>query len=301
MLDDAGAPLPGVYCAGWIKRGPTGVIGTNKKDATETVELLLEDAEAGRLPGRDATAGSLEDVLAERGVEPVLYSGWEAIDLAEREAGEPLGRPRVKLRTWDELLAAAARTARPAVSAAKRTPQGLPGRPLSGHFLRLTASLVRVTRDCSRGPTFIGMSRCVECLSCGLQRLVAIDEGECPRCGYLGWARPGRHRGPPSPAARRSGPGAPADPPQQTPILAVSSDDVSQECPRRAGERGERRHRDLPVPVEAGVHEPRGVRGCRSAGRSPPPGCARRATSGRTSAATRSASPIGPSSARISR
>ena len=47
VLDESGAPIPGVYCAGWIKRGPTGVIGTNKKDATETVDLLLEDARAG--------------------------------------------------------------------------------------------------------------------------------------------------------------------------------------------------------------------------------------------------------------
>jgi ferredoxin--NADP+ reductase len=104
VLEDAGQHLPGVYCAGWIKRGPTGVIGTNKKDATETVELLLDDARAGRLPGRDPEAGSLDELLAERGLEPVLYAGWEAIDLAERAAGEPLGRPRVKLRTWDELL-----------------------------------------------------------------------------------------------------------------------------------------------------------------------------------------------------
>ncbi len=51
MLGEDGAADPGVYCAGWIKRGPTGVIGTNKKDATETVERLLEDARAGRLPG----------------------------------------------------------------------------------------------------------------------------------------------------------------------------------------------------------------------------------------------------------
>ena len=107
VLDDSSAPLPGVYCAGWIKRGPTGVIGTNKKDATETVELLLQDAAAGRLPRREDAAGSLEDVLVERDVEPVLYPGWQAIDLAERDAGEPLGRPRVKLRTWDELLVAA--------------------------------------------------------------------------------------------------------------------------------------------------------------------------------------------------
>ena len=107
VLDDAGAPVPGVYCAGWIKRGPTGVIGTNKKDATETIELLLDDAQAGRLPSRDASAPRLERLLAERGVEAVLYAGWEAIDVAERAAGEPLGRPRVKLRTWGELLAAA--------------------------------------------------------------------------------------------------------------------------------------------------------------------------------------------------
>src|SRR5213079_847395 len=49
ILDD-GSPASGVYCAGWIKRGPTGVIGTNKKDATETVEGVLEDAREGRLP-----------------------------------------------------------------------------------------------------------------------------------------------------------------------------------------------------------------------------------------------------------
>jgi ferredoxin--NADP+ reductase len=105
VLDASGHPLPGVYCAGWIKRGPTGVIGTNKKDATETVTLLLEDAQAGLLPPPED--GTLDELLAERGIEPVLYSGWGAIDLAERSAGEGYGRPRVKLLTWDELLAAA--------------------------------------------------------------------------------------------------------------------------------------------------------------------------------------------------
>ena len=52
VLDDRGTPIPGVYCTGWIKRGPSGVIGTNKKDAAETVELVLADAEAGLLPPR---------------------------------------------------------------------------------------------------------------------------------------------------------------------------------------------------------------------------------------------------------
>ena len=106
VLDETGALVPGVYCAGWIKRGPTGVIGTNKKDATETVDLLLEDARSGVLPERAAEAG-IDALLAERGVEVVLYAGWDAIDRTERTRGEPLGRPRVKLCTWDELLAAA--------------------------------------------------------------------------------------------------------------------------------------------------------------------------------------------------
>ena len=108
VLDESGEPLAGVYCAGWIKRGPTGVIGTNKKDATETVKLLLEDAAAGRLAGA-AEPRDLAEVLAERGGEPVLYAGWEAIDRVEKAAGEPHGRPRVKLHTWAELLAAARR------------------------------------------------------------------------------------------------------------------------------------------------------------------------------------------------
>ena len=105
--NEGGRVEPGLYVAGWIKRGPSGVIGTNKKDATETIELLLEDAREGRLPG-----GSGEDVLdllVERDAEPVLYAGWEAIDAAEKAAGEPHGRPRVKLCSWDDLLAAARR------------------------------------------------------------------------------------------------------------------------------------------------------------------------------------------------
>jgi ferredoxin--NADP+ reductase len=106
VLGPEGAPLRGVYCAGWIKRGPSGVIGTNKKDATETVALLLEDAAEGRIGG-EPRAETLEGLLAERGAEYVAYTGWEAIDTEERGRGQPLGRPRVKLCSWDELLAAA--------------------------------------------------------------------------------------------------------------------------------------------------------------------------------------------------
>ncbi len=104
---DDGEPLAGVYCAGWIKRGPTGVIGTNKKDATETVEAVLADAEAGLIGGRAAAAEAVDALLAERGVEAVVYEGWQAIDAAERARGEPQGRPRVKLTSWDDLLEAA--------------------------------------------------------------------------------------------------------------------------------------------------------------------------------------------------
>ncbi|MBD0329129.1 MAG: hypothetical protein ICV64_03395, partial [Thermoleophilia bacterium] len=106
VLDAHGTPVPGVYCAGWIKRGPTGIIGTNKKDAAETVALLLEDAAAGRLPAADRSR-TLESLVAERGVEAVVYAGWQAIDVLERTRGGELGRPRVKLCSWDELLAAA--------------------------------------------------------------------------------------------------------------------------------------------------------------------------------------------------
>ena len=105
--NDGGRVAPGVYVAGWIKRGPTGVIGTNKKDATETVELLLADlADA---PRKGATADDVDALLDERGVRRVMYAGWLAIDAVERAAGEAQGRPRVKLCTWDQLLVAAER------------------------------------------------------------------------------------------------------------------------------------------------------------------------------------------------
>ena len=108
IVDGSGAPIAGAYCAGWIKRGPSGVIGTNKKCATETVELLLEDAREGRLSKPETDdPGRVLELLAERGVEVVTYDGWRAIDELECARGEEQGRPRVKLCTWDELLAAA--------------------------------------------------------------------------------------------------------------------------------------------------------------------------------------------------
>jgi ferredoxin--NADP+ reductase len=103
-----GAPIPGQYAVGWIKRGPSGIIGTNKRDAQETVKALLEDVAAGRVlacaqPERE----SIESLLVERVGDHVTYAHWETIDQAERAAGEPQGRPRVKLCTVPELLDAA--------------------------------------------------------------------------------------------------------------------------------------------------------------------------------------------------
>ena len=93
VLGEDGAPLRGVYCAGWIKRGPTGVIGTNKKDASETVELLLADAEAGAFGSCEASASDVDALLAERGVAVVTQAGWEAIDAAERALRRAPGPP----------------------------------------------------------------------------------------------------------------------------------------------------------------------------------------------------------------
>jgi ferredoxin--NADP+ reductase len=112
VVDADGNHVAQSYCAGWIKRGPTGIIGTNKKDATETVTQLLEDVDAGRIAHRDeVTADAVEALLAERDARAVLYPGWTSIDELERAAGEKLGRPRVKLRTWDDLLEAAEQAA----------------------------------------------------------------------------------------------------------------------------------------------------------------------------------------------
>jgi ferredoxin/flavodoxin---NADP+ reductase len=102
IANENGRVGPGVYVAGWIKRGPSGVIGTNKKDAAETVELLLADLRDA--PRKDRPAEELDRLLLERGVRPVVYAGWTSIDELERTAGEELGRPRVKLVTWAELL-----------------------------------------------------------------------------------------------------------------------------------------------------------------------------------------------------
>jgi ferredoxin--NADP+ reductase len=104
VLED-GAPRPGLYAAGWIKRGPSGVIGTNKPDAGDTVASLLADADAGILPepGPDAHAAVVA-LVAERQPRWVSYDEWKRIDEAERARGEPAGRSRVKFTREAEVL-----------------------------------------------------------------------------------------------------------------------------------------------------------------------------------------------------
>ncbi len=121
VLDPAsGATLAGEYVVGWIKRGPSGVIGTNKKDAQETVDAMLADLSPPSNDDRAASArggahipatpdaAAVEALLRSRQPELVTYSGWQAIDRHERALGEPSGRPRVKLTRIEQLLEVAA-------------------------------------------------------------------------------------------------------------------------------------------------------------------------------------------------
>ncbi|MFZ2050750.1 MAG: FAD-dependent oxidoreductase [Solirubrobacteraceae bacterium] len=99
----------GEYVVGWIKRGPTGVIGTNKKDAQETVDAILQDIDAGALhePALPDPE-SIHELLLARQPALVTYAGWSEIDRHERALGEPAGRPRVKLTDIEQMLRIAA-------------------------------------------------------------------------------------------------------------------------------------------------------------------------------------------------
>ncbi|MBE0610921.1 MAG: FAD-dependent oxidoreductase [Dehalococcoidia bacterium] len=107
VLDEAThEPLPGMYTSGWIKRGPSGVIGTNKPDSVETVTAMLEDAAAGRTfapveSPRDAYPATFES----RGLRCVTFDDWSRIDAVERALGAREGRPRAKLTSVAEMLA----------------------------------------------------------------------------------------------------------------------------------------------------------------------------------------------------
>jgi ferredoxin--NADP+ reductase len=102
-----GNAVPGVYAVGWIKRGPTGILGTNKRDAEETVDRLAEDLASGALKARGLPAREeIGSLIGERKPDVVTADGWHAIDARELQLGEDAQRPRVKLASRDELLAA---------------------------------------------------------------------------------------------------------------------------------------------------------------------------------------------------
>jgi ferredoxin--NADP+ reductase len=110
VVNKDGHVQTGEYAVGWIKRGPSGVIGTNKKDAADTTAKVIADAEAGLLgaPSVDEDPAAL---YAQRAPDAVTWEGWQAIDEAEKAAGEPHGRPRVKLVRLADLVAAGRLTA----------------------------------------------------------------------------------------------------------------------------------------------------------------------------------------------
>ncbi len=103
VLDPDGAELPGLYAAGWIKRGPSGIIGTNRADSVATVKSLLADLQ--RLsPEPKAGAEGLATLLASRGVRTVSFDDWLRIDAREVARGQPRGKPREKFTRITEML-----------------------------------------------------------------------------------------------------------------------------------------------------------------------------------------------------
>ena len=105
VVDPASADAgPGMYVAGWIKRGPSGVIGTNKKCSEDTVKALIEDYVAGRLQAPTADAADLEQLVHERQPDVLDLDDWRRIDKYERDLGREKLRVRVKLVSKEELL-----------------------------------------------------------------------------------------------------------------------------------------------------------------------------------------------------
>ncbi|XP_051530865.1 NADPH:adrenodoxin oxidoreductase, mitochondrial isoform X1 [Myxocyprinus asiaticus] len=96
----------GLYCSGWVKRGPTGVIATTMNDSFDTARVLLQDIEAGKLDVSINKLGAqaIAALLQTRGVKTVLFSEWEKIDAEEESRGKSLGKPREKLLDVEEML-----------------------------------------------------------------------------------------------------------------------------------------------------------------------------------------------------
>ncbi len=109
VLGGNGLAAPGLYVSGWIKRGPSGVIGNNKADSVETVNALIEDAAAGALPRpAEPSPEAFERLLSSRQQDLVTFGHWKRLDRIECERGAPAGRPRVKMTSVEEMLDALA-------------------------------------------------------------------------------------------------------------------------------------------------------------------------------------------------
>jgi ferredoxin--NADP+ reductase len=108
IVDPAtGSPLPREYVVGWVKRGPTGLIGSNKPDGVETAAAMLEDLPAlDPVPAEAAAPAAIDSLLAARGARPVPFCDWQRLDTLEVERGRPHGRPRVKFVRVADMLAA---------------------------------------------------------------------------------------------------------------------------------------------------------------------------------------------------
>ena len=106
VLTPEGERIPGVYAVGWIKRGPTGILGTNKRDAEETIGCLVEDLKALPAPARPER-DAIDALLAERTPGLVRGTAGARSRAVELERGRAQQRPRVKLASRDELLSAA--------------------------------------------------------------------------------------------------------------------------------------------------------------------------------------------------
>ncbi len=105
ITDESGEVQSGLYVAGWIKRGPTGVIGTNKTDAAETVRCMVEDLKAGKILSPDQSGSTeSEAMIRSRQPDAVTYSDWATIDQAEVAKGEKANRPRVKFTSVRDML-----------------------------------------------------------------------------------------------------------------------------------------------------------------------------------------------------
>ncbi|MEL0319511.1 MAG: FAD-dependent oxidoreductase [Aquiluna sp.] len=103
VLDASGSHIPGVYCTGWIKRGPVGLIGHTKADAIETIGHLIADKDSWWQPAKPQES-AIEETLSSRGVDFMEWPGWLNVDSEEKRLGQLSGRERLKLHNRAQML-----------------------------------------------------------------------------------------------------------------------------------------------------------------------------------------------------